>query len=81
MVLMSEFECHAQIGNMIECMKKEQREIEILIEHYHVSRVIANVKRKKYINLDERLKTVVSNYNDYNDVLVYLRFIALNIKV
>lgn len=66
---------HAEMAEFIDCIKLEQNKTELLMEQSNTGLEISPPNRKKYKNYDERLKNVVSNY-DQADVLEYLKNVA-----
>lgn len=63
---------HAEIGTMINSIKKEQNLTEVLIEQLKTGREIAQPKRKKYKTFDTRLKNVIDDY-DRDNIVEYLK--------
>lgn len=66
---------HAEMGKFINVIKGEQNITEILITQLQTGLDIAPKRRKAYRDFDERLKTIVTNYDSHHK-LTYLMSVA-----
>lgn len=71
--------CHPNIWKFIDSIKKEQSVNEIRIEQFFSGSELSN-KKKKYRDCDERIKKLVSSYDEQSDIFDYVRGIAHNIS-
>ena len=70
---------HPSIIKLSKCIIREQSRFEVDIERLRAG-LPAGKKKKKYADLDARLKTVTMSY-DVNDITDYLSRIAVNLKI
>lgn len=71
---------HEQLGTFINALKVEQGNSDAAFEQHNCGRSVAPPKRKKYINYEARLLTLVQSWDDNCDVAEYLRGIAHSVK-
>ncbi|XP_044005459.1 uncharacterized protein LOC122850365 [Aphidius gifuensis] len=71
---------HSSMGEFINCLKDEQSQTEIFLAQIDVQRDISPYKKRRYAEVDNRLVKIVMSY-DKNNIIPYLRAVALNIKM
>ena len=69
---------HPNIWRFIDSLKKEQNFNELKIEQLIAG--YTQARKKRYVDLDRRIKSIVERFNDTTDVLEYLRGIAHNLS-
>lgn len=71
---------HPSIFKLIDHFRQEQNTIELFIQRYNSGVRAPEASKKKYAELNRRLKTLVANYINMN-ILDYLRGIAHNLEL
>lgn len=72
---------HPDVYNLINEFQKEQADSEIHVQEFHLGRKLKAGPKKKWVLLQNRVKTIVANYNTFKDednVLEYLRLLSNN---
>lgn len=72
---------HANIGKFINALKDEQTLIHTTLSQINNSRPPAPKRREKYRDLNERLKTIVLNYNYNIAIIECLETVAHTVKL
>jgi len=72
---------HSSVYKLIDTFRKEQHRVEIDIQRFHAGIRNAKASKLKYIQLNQRLKILVQNYNSNNSVINYLRGISNNFEL
>lgn len=71
--------CHPNIWTFIDVLRKQQS-----LSQLSITQLLAGQerpkKRRKYQDSSNRLKNLVSNFNDESDVLKFLKGVAINLK-
>ena len=69
---------HPNIWRFIDCLKKEQN-----FNEFKIEQLIAGCipkRKKRYVDLDGRIKNIVEGFDDSTDILQHLRGIAHNLS-
>ena len=70
--------------SFIDLLKKEQKDVETMIVEINMGRAVRPAKRRKYLSLEQRIQSIVNDYDRYVEeqrVLDYLRTLGYNITI
>ena len=72
---------HPDLYSFLKRIKKEQQEVDVLLVEVGLGRSVRPAKKKRYANLENRIKGIVDTYETYRDdnrVLDYLQNLGRN---
>lgn len=75
---------HPDLFSALEELKKEQADTESMIAELSLGRRVKAAPRKKWMDYQQRIENVAQDYEEYkanDEVLEYLRLMALNIHI